>query len=242
MIDLRKFPVAPVLACISAMALATAGDVSEDRKTWAELMGKWRMTGQAKRGSSQGAWTSPASADWATSPDARRITFSIPESGSFRSMSVRIDPKTGDAVGIELQMPKSDPRNLVRIAESRGDSFVFEETGTPGRESYRLTLVRKARDRWTGTLELRKSGSSNWSRLQELGMTRQGTTIAQGSGQPECVVTGGLGEIAVTVNGKTVYVCCSGCRETLLADPDAFLKPAGKPKESPAAPAGSQSP
>jgi hypothetical protein len=46
------------------------------------------------------------------------------------------------------------------------------------------------------------------------------------------VVTGGLGDIEVTVNGKTVFVCCSGCKEALLDDPDSFLKPA-----TPAAPA-----
>jgi len=239
---IRRFPFAPVLVCLSAFAFTSASDDSGPRKTWAELMGRWRMTGQAKRGSTQGAWTSPANADWAGSPDARQITISIPESETIRSMSVRIDPKTGDAIGLELQMQKADARNLVRRSESREDNFVFEEEGKPGREIYRVTLVRKARDRWTGTLELRKSGSGNWTRFQELGMTRQGTTIAQGSGQPECVVTGGLGDIAVTVKGRTVYVCCSGCRETLLADPVAFLKPAGTSKETPAAPAGSQKP
>ena len=37
--------------------------------------------------------------------------------------------------------------------------------------------------------------------------------LAKTSAQRECVVTGGLGTIEVTHNGKTYYVCCTGCRD-----------------------------
>lgn len=241
MIRNNKFPLAAILVCLSVVASWGAAETPTPRKTWAELMGRWRMTGQARRASSQGAWTSPATADWAGSPNDRRITIDIPESGTVRTISVRIDGKTGDATGVELQIPGTETRKLVRLAETRDDRFVFEEPGVHGRKVMRLTLTPKTRDRWTGTIEERKPDGKSWTRLQELGMTRQGSTIAVGSGQPVCVVTGGLGEIAVTVNGKTAYVCCSGCRDTLLADPDAFLGAARTSKQSPAGPAGSQS-
>jgi hypothetical protein len=46
--------------------------------------------------------------------------------------------------------------------------------------------------------------------------------------QGTCPVTGEpLGSmgtpIKVEVNGKPVFICCEGCREELLADPDKFL-------------------
>ncbi len=228
---------------VSTMVVATA---HADRpvapaKVWAEMMGSWRMTGQPKRGSSQGAWTSAARAEW-TGADGRTLEFRVPDSTSFETAKIQLDPKSGEADSVELKMADGSARSMKRQPESSADRFVFAESGGDSPDAYRMTLLRKSRDRWTGSLEVRKPGTETWSRLQELGLTRQGTTIAQGSGQPECVVTGGLGEIMVTVNGRTVYVCCSGCRETLLADPDAFLKPAEKKPESSGKPSGSKSP
>ena len=57
----------------------------------------------------------------------------------------------------------------------------------------------------------------------EIGLTRDGTSIALGDGQPKCIVTGGQGTISVNVGGKSYFVCCSGCREALLDDPQAFI-------------------
>jgi YHS domain-containing protein len=45
-------------------------------------------------------------------------------------------------------------------------------------------------------------------------------------------VSGGFGEMVVMIGGKSYYVCCSGCREALLDDPDSFIKGgAGSNKE-----------
>lgn len=232
-----------ILVLTSSLIFATAradGPVAP-AKVWAELMGSWRMTGQAKRGSSQGAWTSTARAEW-TGIDGRTLEFRVPDSTSFDVMKVQVDPKTGEATAIDLKMTDGSARSLKRQPENQSDRYIFVESVGAGPNAYRMSLNRKSRDRWTGSFDVRKSGSEVWSRLQELGLTRQGTTIAQGSGQPECVVTGGLGEIMVTVNGRTVYVCCSGCRETLLADPDAYLKPSETKPESSGKPAGSKTP
>lgn len=241
MISLRIRLSLPVLIGSLIFGTLRAEGPVAPAKVWAEMMGSWRMTGQVKRGSSQGAWTSTARAEW-TGTDGRTLEFRVPDSTAFDAMMLRVDPKTGEAAAIELKMTDGSARFLKRQPQKQADRYEFAETSGGRTEAFRIQLSRKSRDRWTGSLELRKAGAETWSRQQELGLTRLGTTIAQGSGQPECVVTGGLGEILVTVNGRTVYVCCSGCRETLLADPDAFLKPAETKPESPEKPAGSKTP
>jgi hypothetical protein len=40
----------------------------------------------------------------------------------------------------------------------------------------------------------------------------------------ECIVTGGLGTIAVSYKGQTYHVCCSGCRDAFNDDPEKFIK------------------
>ena len=76
------------------------------------------------------------------------------------------------------------------------------------------------------------------ARLKNLSQTdkvRDPSKVGSGFGknvtQRECVVTGGLGTIEVTHNGKTYYVCCTGCRdyfnenaEKVLADHAARTK------------------
>src|SRR6478736_3694018 len=74
-------------------------------------------------------------------------------------------------------------------------------------------------DRLLILYERRVDGGDRFARIAEVGYTRVGSTFAKGSGQPECVVTGGLGTIKVTYQGKTYYVCCTGCRDMFDDDP-----------------------
>ena len=41
---------------------------------------------------------------------------------------------------------------------------------------------------------------------------------------PECIVSGGLGTMAVSHKGKTYYVCCSGCRDAFNEEPEKYIK------------------
>jgi hypothetical protein len=70
----------------------------------------------------------------------------------------------------------------------------------------------------------RRLGDDVYTRLGEVGATRVGSSFAATAASgPECVVTGGLGTIAVEYQGKKYFVCCSGCRELFDDDPAAVL-------------------
>ena len=58
---------------------------------------------------------------------------------------------------------------------------------------------------------------------------RAGTRLEAGTSRgPECIVTGGEGTMTVMHAGKTYYVCCTGCRDAFLADPEGILKEAAE--------------
>jgi hypothetical protein len=40
----------------------------------------------------------------------------------------------------------------------------------------------------------------------------------------ECVVSGGLGTMPVSYKGETFYVCCSGCKDAFVENPEKFIK------------------
>jgi hypothetical protein len=67
-------------------------------------------------------------------------------------------------------------------------------------------------------------GRDSYARLAEVGSTRKGRSFAKAvASGPECVVTGGLGTIAVEYLGRTYYVCCTGCRDLFREDPERVL-------------------
>ena len=71
----------------------------------------------------------------------------------------------------------------------------------------------------------KRVGEGAYARLAEVGSTRKGSSFAKNAASgPECVVTGGLGTIALVHKGKTYHVCCSGCRDLFLEDPEGVLE------------------
>ena len=62
-----------------------------------------------------------------------------------------------------------------------------------------------------------------FSRQFQIAYTKEGESFGAAAKKNECVVTGGLGTIEVTHNGKTYYVCCTGCRDYFNENPEKVL-------------------
>ncbi len=70
----------------------------------------------------------------------------------------------------------------------------------------------------------KRVGDGLYARLAEVGSTRKGSSFAKAATSgPECVVTGGLGTIAVEYEGQKYFVCCGGCRDLFNDDPAGVL-------------------
>ena len=76
-------------------------------------------------------------------------------------------------------------------------------------------------DRLIYSTWLKPDGRTQYAKQFEVGYTRDGVTfgIEAGGKKPVCVVTGGLGTMAVSFGGATYYVCCSGCRDAFNENP-----------------------
>ena len=72
-------------------------------------------------------------------------------------------------------------------------------------------------------LEAEDPERHTFSRLGEVGYTREGVAFAAGESYPLCVVTEGRGTIQVSYKGKTYWVCCSGCRDLFKDQPERVL-------------------
>lgn len=212
-----------------------AGRADADKQALAPLqvyVGGWKGVGQLRRGSNQGAWTEAADWAWKFDDGRAEFVFQSPQGkyyvsgrllagekpGSFEMRAVRTDGKTEDrfAGGVD------DREQLLLVAQRDEAPAAGAPAGADLPDRISIRTVADG-DRLLILYERRIGGADRYTRLAEVGYTRQGSSFAKGSSQPECVVTGGLGTIEVQYQGKKYLVCCTGCRDLFNDDPEGVL-------------------
>jgi len=183
------------------------------------LIGDWRGAGQLRRGSNQGAWTETAEWVWDFS-DGASIDLAVADGHYAKTARLTYDAESKQ-YHVALTLPDATHRTYTGTREK--DRLVVESAVEAG-DVHRLTLTQLNEKRTLLLFEKRREAQKSWQRVAEVGYTREGTRLADdGTTGPECVVTGGLGTIAVSYKGKTYYVCCSGCKQAFDADPEGTL-------------------
>lgn len=151
-----------------------------------------------------------------------RLTY-LSEPARFRLTSVDADDAERVYEGVWKEEPKDAPGGsdnkpqrtfkleLTQVAPEQGDErFVFNQ-----RENNRYQLE-----------VYRRRGSAPLRRHDTVGAQREGTSFAlsdEDYGDKECIVSQGLGTITLSHEGKSYYVCCTGCEAAFKEDPDFWI-------------------
>jgi YHS domain-containing protein len=195
-------------------------------KPYGALVGDWRGAGQVERGKTRGAWTEAANWAWKLTKETAALEMKITKGGKYlKSAELRpgTEPRTYVLDAVLFDGTKRtftgkgvDKKPLVLTASGSGGEGVRQITLTPLHDTRLLML-----------LEGRYPDQS-YSRLGEVGYTREGVAFAVGESGPVCIVTEGRGTMQVSYKGKTYYVCCSGCKELFNENPEAVLAEAAE--------------
>lgn len=222
--SLTRFGAALAITIAFAAAIAAdkaAGD-KEQLAQLQQLVGNWRGIGQPLRGSTKDSWVEEADWAWSFGKHGPALVATLPKTKYFSRLQLSAadadqfklsaTPTTGgESVVYSGQL--DDQKRLILTAEQ-------PRAGMPQRLSFRFVAEG---NRLLILLERQNAASGQFTRLAEVGYTRQGSGFGQGTVQRECVVTGGLGTIAVMHNGQTYYVCCTGCRDYFNEQPEKVL-------------------
>jgi hypothetical protein len=187
-----------------------------------QLVGQWRGVGQPRRGSVADSWVEQA--DWAWTFEPSLALVSKHADGKYFSALKLIPAEKAGAYDV-IATPVAGDKEEVRYSGTLDDAgkllAIADEprAGLPDRISFRFVADG---DRLLVLLE-RKTTGDQFARLAEIGYTRQGSGFGQGKTGPECVVTGGLGTIAVMHKGEKYFVCCTGCLEYFNDNPDEII-------------------
>lgn len=187
-----------------------------------DLIGGWRGVGQPQRSSTKGAWTETAEWVWELSKDTVGIRWNVKGGKQLTSALLSYSP---DKKRYELtaKSPTGDERRYAGKMEEHSRLTLESEPDQDG-AVHQVVITRLNEKRTLVLFQSRKKQQVQFARVAEIGYTRDGTKLAeQGADGPVCIVTGGKGTIRVAYKNKEYWVCCTGCRDAFLDDPESIL-------------------
>lgn len=125
----------------------------------------------------------------------------------------------------QLTLVAADKSEQVYVGTLKAGSLKLERSDAKTGDEYRLTIETLADGvRMQMKFEKQEGGKGAFASMVSMAGNKEGESIAGTKKKPECIVTGGAATIAVTYNGKTYYVCCTGCRDAFNENPKKFVK------------------
>lgn len=184
------------------------------------VVGAWKGVGQPQRGSTKGSWTEESEWKWKFDKGVAELVFSADKSKYFASGELTF---IGGKKPFLLKATNGERQVIYQGILNADGSLTLDADKPTDDQPARITLRLVAgNDRMIMLME-KKSGET-FSRLAEVGATRKGSGFGKGATYIECIVTGGLGTIEVSHEGKTYHVCCTGCLEVFKEDPAGTVK------------------
>ena len=127
---------------------------------------------------------------------------------------------TGGANISRADQPEGDdnkPQQTYKLALAEVDA-------TDPKDQWQVVFNQQRNDRYL--MELYKKRGANFARFETVATQREGTSFALSDddyGERKCVISGGLGTIQVSYQGKSYWVCCTGCQAAFNEDPATWI-------------------
>jgi hypothetical protein len=189
-----------------------------------DLIGSWRGSGEpygTREEKQKGFWLETISWEWRFKGEDAWLVANIEKGKHYTAAELRYLP---DKEMYQLTL-KTTAKDTLQFTGALKDRRLTVERKDEGKkETQRLVISLLHANRYLYRLEVQPEGRRVFTSVFQVGATKEGVPFAAASDKPECVVSGGLGTIAVTFKGKTYYVCCSGCRDAFKEEPDKYVK------------------
>jgi ribosomal protein L24E len=194
-------------------------------RAFQDLIGSWRAAGnpEGTRDEKQkGFWTETLSWEWQFKDKDAWLKVDFQNGKHFTRGELRYLPAK-DQYQLTLQTTGKETLTFTGPLQDR--RLTLERRDEGAKETHRLVVSLLHANRFLYRYDVKPDGKPLFSTRFQVGATKEGVPFAAtGSTYPECVVSGGRGTMPVTHNGKTYYVCCTGCRDAFKDDPEKFIR------------------
>lgn len=218
------FTLASVLTCLF---LAPPPDAPRSAKEALQpfnyLIGSWRATGMpegTREEKQKGFWTETMAWAWQFKGDDVWLKVAFDKGKYFKDGELRPLPDNR----YRLELTTVDGMKVGFEGTLKERVLTLERSDEQKQETERLSIHLLHDNRFLYRYEVHPQGKKLFTRLYQVGATKEGVAFASGDGKPECIVSGGLGTMKVTYMGETYYVCCTGCRDAFNAEPEKYVQ------------------
>ncbi len=220
-----------------AAARFTRDDVLAALKPLQILRDEWNAVRQKSVGTQDAGEKQVWIWDHRTNPRQPALVMTSPDGKYFTQARLTFDPPTG-----QFQLQTTDPQDRQRtfvgtfsepVQEVQmGDEKVHrvfklqlvEQQPQEEKDQWQVVLNQQENNRYL--LQLYRKRGGTFQPFETIAAQRQGTSFALSDtdyGERTCIISGGLGTIAVSFQGKTYWVCCTGCRAAFEEEPARWI-------------------
>lgn len=185
-----------------------------------EFIGDWAGQGESKMGKSE-FWKEEMSWGWKFSKDAApTLQIEFKDSKTFSKGELKYLPAKKK---FRLTLTTKDAKEQAFEGEIKRKVLTLTRQDPASNDKYTINMSTTNEGAlFNMKYTVQKGGLGIDKELFVVQSKKAGASIG-GAKKNECVVSGGVGTRAVTFNGKTYYVCCSGCADAFNENPKKFV-------------------
>ena len=200
------------------------------------LIGEWKGTGTLEGPAGRqrnGFWTEAITWSWRFQGSDIALLAEWESGKDWTRGELRYHPKTEQ---YQFRLTAADRTRKTFVGKfqegsGRSPSLILDRTEPTDGPAERLVFTLLHSNRHLYRLERKANSGNTFSKIYQVGATKKGVPFASVAQGPKCIVSGGVGSIMVKYQGKTYFVCCSGCKDAFLADPEQYIQAAAEPKK-----------
>jgi YHS domain len=199
-------------------------EAKEALKALQEFIGAWKGSGgpdKPKPSPRDPIWSETLTWGWRFKGDDAWLLLDVKNGKHLKGGELRYLP--GKKVYQFTALTKDDQK-LVFEGELKNDALTLERTDPDSKATEQLKM-NTAGDgvRFIYRVASKAKGGTVWRKDYLVACTKEGESLGKTEKKNECVVSGGVGTMAISYKGETYYVCCSGCADEFRANPEKYV-------------------
>jgi hypothetical protein len=189
-----------------------------------DFIGEWNGSGgPVKANAPAGSiWKETLNWSWRFKGDDAWLTLDVKNGKYYKGGELRYLP---EKKRYQLTLTTKDDKKQAFQGDIVDDVLTVERTDPATKETQQIKMNSAAEGiRLIWLASHKPEGRTLFTKDYQVAANKAGESLGRAEKKNECVVSGGLGTIPVSYGGRTFYVCCSGCKDAFMENPEKYIK------------------
>ena len=189
-----------------------------------DFIGEWKGSGGPAKATaaSKDIWSETLTWSWRFKGDDAWLTLDVKNGKYYKGGELRWLP---DTKRYQLTLTDRAGKKQVFAGDLKDEVLVLERTDPATKETQQIKMNTAAEGiRLIYRFAHKPEGKTLYVADYQVAANKAGESLGKTEKKNECVVSGGLGTIPVSYKGVSYYVCCTGCKDAFMENPEKYIK------------------